>query len=133
MKQLKALVLAAATLVMSQAFAALDEEKIINNIKPVGEVCVGAECGAAPVAAASGPRSGEAVYNAACTACHGPGILGAPKNGDIAAWDDRFAKGADATLQNAINGINAMPPKGNCADCSDDELMAAINYMAGRE
>ena len=49
-----------------------------------------------------------------------------------ATADDRLAKGMDATLQNAINGINAMPPKGTCANCSDDELMAAIKYMSGR-
>tara|TARA_Y100001970_G_scaffold243370_1_gene308555 strand:- start:54 stop:455 length:402 start_codon:yes stop_codon:yes gene_type:complete len=132
-KQLKALILAAATLIMAQAHAATDAQadKIAERIKPVGEVCVGAECGGAAVAAAE-PRSGEEVYNGACTACHGSGLLGAPKTGDKAAWDDRLAKGMDATLQNAINGINAMPPKGTCANCSDDELMAAIKYMSGR-
>jgi cytochrome c5 len=31
--------------------------------------------------------------------------------------------------QNAINGINAMPPRGTCADCSDDEIKAAIEHM----
>ena len=133
MKQLKALILAAATLIMAQAHAATDAQadKIAERIKPVGEVCVGAECGGAAVAAAE-PRSGEEVYNGACTACHGSGLLGAPKTGDKAAWDDRLAKGMDATLQNAIHGLNAMPPKGNCVNCSDDELMAAIKYMSGR-
>lgn len=133
MKQLKALIMAAATLVMAQAYAATDAqaEKIAERIKPVGEVCVGAECGGAAVAAAE-PRSGEEVYGAACSACHGAGILGAPKNGDKAAWDERLAKGLDATLKNAISGINAMPPKGNCANCSDDELLAAIKFMSGR-
>ena len=32
---------------------------------------------------------------------------------------------------NAISGINAMPPKGTCADCSDDELREAIVKMSG--
>lgn len=134
MKQLKALILAAATLVAAQAWAADDAQadKIRDRIKPVGTVCVGAECGGAAVVAAAEPRSGEQVYNSACMACHAVGVLGAPKNGDKAAWDDRLAKGLDATLQNAINGINAMPPKGNCLNCSDDELMAAIKFMSGR-
>lgn len=134
MKQLKALILAAATVIAAQAYAAADsqEDKIRERIKPVGEVCVGAECGGAVVAAA-GPRSGEEVYGAACGACHTAGILGAPKNGDTAAWDERLAKGMDETWQNAINGINSMPPKGNCMNCSDDEILAAIKYMAGRE
>src|SRR5690606_41775601 len=75
---------------------------------------------------------GEAVYNTACMACHAVGVLGAPKKGDKAAWDDKLAKGLDASLQNAINGINAMPPKGNCLNCSDDELLAAIKFMSGQ-
>ncbi|WP_419812261.1 c-type cytochrome [Bacterioplanoides sp.] len=133
MKQLKALILAAAALVAAQTFANTDaqNDKIRERIKPVGEVCVGADCGGA-VVAASGPRSGEEVYNTACGACHGAGILGAPKNGDKAAWDDRLSKGMDQTLANAINGINAMPPKGNCATCSDDEILGAIKFMSGR-
>lgn len=133
MKQLKALILAAATLVMAQAYAATDVqvEKIRERIAPVGEVCVGAECGGLAVVAGE-PRTGEEVYNTACTACHGAGILGAPKNGDKAAWDERLAKGMDATLKNALDGINAMPPMGNCATCSDDEILNAIKYMAGR-
>ena len=133
MKQLKALILAAATLLMAQAHAATDaqNDKIAERIKPVGTVCVGVECGGAAVAPAE-PRSGEQVYASACTACHGMGVLGAPKTGDTAAWDERLAKGMDATLKNALNGLNAMPPKGNCVNCSDDEILAAIKYMSGR-
>ena len=77
-------------------------------------------------------KLGEEVFNTACTACHTAGILGAPKKGDKAAWDDRLAKGMDATLANALNGLNAMPPKGNCATCSDDEILNAIKFMSGR-
>ncbi|QQD22620.1 cytochrome c5 family protein [Venatoribacter cucullus] len=134
MKQLKALILAAATLVAAQAWAADDAQadKIRDRIKPVGTVCVGADCGGAAVTAAAEPRSGEQVYNTACMACHAVGVLDAPKKGDKAAWDDKLAKGLDASLQNAIKGINAMPPKGNCLNCSDDELLAAIKFMSGR-
>ncbi|MAY14874.1 MAG: cytochrome c5 family protein [Oceanospirillaceae bacterium] len=118
---------------MAQAHAATDaqNDKIAERIKPVGTVCVGAECGGAAVAPAE-PRSGEEVFGAACTACHSMGVLGAPKKGDKAAWDERLAKGMDKTLQNALHGLNAMPPKGNCANCSDDEILAAIKYMSGR-
>ena len=135
MNHLKALIVAAATLLASQAFAAAEtnEDKIKARIAPVGEVCVGAECGGAVVAANAGPRSGEDVYGAACIACHGAGVLGAPKKGDIAAWDARLEKGMNITLKNAINGINSMPPKGNCLDCSEDEILAAIKFMSGRE
>ena len=131
MKRFNALILAVTTLFMAQANADLDAQaaKIQERIKPVGEVCVGAECGGVAVVA-SEPRSGEDVYGAACSACHNTGILNAPKKGDKAAWDTRLAKGLDVTLSNAIKGINAMPPKGNCATCSDDEILNAIKYMA---
>jgi cytochrome c5 len=59
--------------------------------------------------------------------------LGAPKIGDTPAWKARADKegGVDAILKTAIAGINAMPPKGTCADCTDDELRAAIVKMSG--
>ena len=104
--------------------------KIEENIRPVGQVNVGSvPVTAAAPAAAAGPRSGDAVYNASCLACHSTGAAGAPKLGDGAAWGPRAAKGMDALLSTAINGINAMPPKGTCAACSDEELKAAIEYM----
>lgn len=133
MKQLQAMILAVAALVMGQAHAETDTnaEQIRERIKPVAEVCVqGDDCGGPAVAASSGPRSGEAVYNATCTSCHTAGIAGAPKKGDKAAWDARLAKGLDKTLEVAKKGLNAMPAMGLCSDCSDDELTAAIKFMA---
>ena len=98
-----------------------------ENIKPVGSVVVAGESSAG--AASAGPRSGADVYNGVCMACHGTGAAGAPKMGDKAAWQPRFAQGMDTLLNHAVNGIRAMPPKGTCADCSDDELRGAIAHM----
>lgn len=116
------------------AQAAMNDE-IAERIKPVGEVCVqGQECpgvGAVAAAASSGPRSGEEVTAKFCNACHGAGILGAPKVGDTAAWQARATNGIDGLLAHAISGLNAMPPKGTCGDCSDEELKAAIEHMSG--
>ena len=68
-----------------------------------------------------------------CDACHGTGLLGAPKIGDAADWGKRAKEqgGVDGLLAKAITGINAMPPKGTCSDCSDDELKGAIEKMSG--
>ena len=74
-------------------------------------------------------RSGQEIYNSKCTVCHAAGIAGAPKFGDAAAWAPRIEKGMDSLLATAKTGLNAMPPKGTCMDCSDDELKAAISYM----
>lgn len=117
---------------------AATDEAIAERLKPVGSVCIqGEECaaaGAGAAAAAGGAaRSGSDVYGKFCTACHGSGLLNAPKTGDTATWSARAdaAGGLDGLLKHAINGINAMPPKGTCGDCSDDELKAAIEHMSG--
>ncbi len=127
-KLMTSMMVLALSAVVSVATASTIEERIA----PVGSVCVqGTECAAAGKAAAasSGPRSGADVYNTYCAACHGTGAMGAPKSGDKGAWKDRLAKGFNKTLANAINGINLMPAKGTCGDCSDKEIGNAIKHM----
>ena len=72
---------------------------------------------------------GQETYQASCQACHATGAAGAPKLGDKEAWAPRIATGIDAMLAVAISGKGAMPPKGACMACTDDELKAAIEYM----
>lgn len=72
---------------------------------------------------------GEMIYNSYCLACHTMGIAGAPKLGDESAWKPRIEKGSDALLSSVKNGLTAMPPKGACANCSDDQLNMAIEYI----
>lgn len=109
------------------------EDEIRARIAPVGDVCVqGEDCGqaAAPAeTASSGPRSGSEVYNAACMACHGTGAAGAPKKGDAAAWGSRIDQGLETLVSHALNGFNAMPAKGGCSSCSDEEIENAVKYM----
>jgi cytochrome c5 len=84
-----------------------------------------------PVAAA---LSGPQVYNAACLACHGAGIGGAPILGDTAAWGPRIEQGIDVLKDHAINGytgsVGFMPAKGGRVDLSDEEVAAAVDYIA---
>jgi len=122
------------------------EELVLENIQPVGQVYIAGQNepegtiaaevvvadGAAGDAAAAEPKSGEQVYNGSCMACHGTGAAGAPKTGDAGAWAPRIATGMDKLLSNAINGLNAMPPKGLCMSCSDTELQAAVEYMVSQ-
>jgi len=79
--------------------------------------------------AAGDPAAGEAIYNKTCKLCHASGMMSAPKLGDTAAWAPRIAKGEDALLASAISGLNKMPARGTCKDCSDDDLRNAIAYM----
>ena len=68
--------------------------------------------------------------NQACAACHVSGVAGAPKSHDVAAWESRMSKGMDALVASVENGLNAMPPTGLCADCTDEEYQELITYMA---
>ena len=38
-------------------------------------------------------------------------------------------KGMEAVMANVITGLTAMPPRGLCFDCSDDDLLALVEYM----
>ncbi len=69
-------------------------------------------------------------YNKSCAVCHNTGAANAPKTGDAEAWAPRMAKGMDTLLLSVNKGLNAMPPKGMCFDCTDDEYKALISYMA---
>ena len=96
----------------------------------------GKECKGMEVAASAGggdAKTPDSVIAKHCNACHGTGLLGAPKIGDAAAWGERAKKegGLDGLLAKAISGVNAMPPKGTCADCSDGDLKGAIQKMSG--
>ncbi len=71
----------------------------------------------------------ERVYMQSCWACHNSGAAGAPKVGTAADWAPRIEKGMDTLLANAISGINAMPAKGLCFTCTDDDLKDLIQYM----
>jgi cytochrome c5 len=132
-KIMTSMMVLALSALFSVAHANTNDAKIAERIAPVGSVCIeGTECAAAGkvAAVASGPRSGSDVYGTYCVACHGTGAMGAPKLGDSAVWKSRLAKGFDTTLSNAINGLNMMPPKGTCSDCSDAEISNAIKHMS---
>ncbi|MBQ4850139.1 cytochrome c5 family protein [Pseudoalteromonas sp. MMG012] len=129
MKKLSAALLLLSTAAIAQPYDnALTEEAIKKRLAPVGSVYL---AGAAPAEVIpSGPRSGEQVYQASCFACHGTGALGAPKTPDD--WATRLTKGREVLIDHAINGFNAMPPRGTCMDCSDDEITAAIDFMTAK-
>ena len=75
-------------------------------------------------------RPAEEIYTKTCSLCHAAAVAGAPKTHDPAAWKPRLdAKGMDGLLQSVHNGLNAMPPKGMCMDCTDSEYKALIEFM----
>ncbi|MFT5887420.1 MAG: cytochrome c5 [Zhongshania sp.] len=123
-------------LVCMSAWALTDKQRadVEMRIQPVGKVCLQGDnsCGAAMASAGGAAKSGEDIYNTTCVGCHASGAGGAPKVGDVAIWSTRTGKGIDAVYQNAIKGFNnigMMPAKGLCMSCSDEEVMAAVDYM----
>ena len=119
------------------------DSSVDERLRPVGQVRVADSSEAAAPASASAEASasagasgeaasGEAIYTKACVVCHASGAAGAPKLGDKGAWEARVALGMDALLKTAIDGKGAMPPRGTCATCSDDDLRAAIEYMVSK-
>ena len=122
-----ALVLMTTAAIANVAAQEVDNEAIKKRLEPVGQVYL-AGAQAAADTGPKGPRTGEQVYQGACFACHGTGALDAPKKGD-AAWKSRIDQGFDTMLKHAIEGIRNMPARGTCADCSDDEIAAAIKFM----
>ena len=71
-----------------------------------------------------------AKYDKSCKVCHDAGAAGAPKTGDADAWAPRMAKGMEVLVASVNQGLNAMPPKGMCFDCSDEDYAALIEYMS---
>ena len=72
---------------------------------------------------------GLAGYEASCTVCHSSPVMGAPVVGDKDAWAKVLEKGLDKVNHNAINGINAMPPKGGNMDLTESQMHEIIDYM----
>lgn len=75
-------------------------------------------------------RSVDEIYPNTCGVCHGAGVAGAPTAHDATLWQPRFdAKGMDGLMESVHNGLNAMPAKGMCMDCTDTEYKALIEFM----
>ena len=98
----------------------------------------------APVAAAPAPAPaapaapentvGKSIYGKTCSMCHAAGVAGAPKPGDKADWGPRIAQGKDTLYKHALEGFTGnkgmMPARGGAATLGDDEVKAAVDFMA---
>ena len=82
------------------------------------------------------PRSGEAVFQAACANCHSGGFGGffnrAPAIGRKSDWEALAPKGVDGLTATTIAGIGRMAARGGCTTCSDAEIRAAVAFMLER-
>lgn len=101
-------------------------KRIEERIRPMAQVVTDPSVlmKAAASAEARAPYSGKEVVAKVCGACHGSGVLGAPKPG---SWGARKAAlGLEGLVKSAIKGKNAMPARGGDASLSDAEIKAAV-------
>jgi cytochrome c5 len=72
----------------------------------------------------------EERYSKSCAVCHAAGAAGAPKTGNAEEWAPRLEKGMHVLVKSVEEGLNAMPPKGMCFDCSAEDYEAMIVLMS---
>ncbi len=80
-------------------------------------------------------RQGRAIWLETCEACHAHDLAGAPLVTNKTAWAPRLAKGTQALYASALGGLTGpkgthMPPRGGNGKLTDDEVKAAVDYMA---
>lgn len=78
-------------------------------------------------------KRGKQVYVSACIICHQNGEMNAPRIGNGANWYSRLkANGLTGLYRHAINGYNSMPVKGACVTCSDNDIVASVDYLLNK-
>ncbi len=75
-------------------------------------------------------KRGKQVYLNACIICHQNGQMSAPLIGNGANWFLRLkSSGLTGLYRHSIHGYNSMPVKGACVTCSDNDIVAAVDYL----
>lgn len=109
-------------------------EVLMERLSPVGQVQFGGPeevVAEADDEAPAEPRSGSAVYDALCVACHDSGAAGAPVLDATDEWASRLdERGFEGIVESVVNGRGAMPARAGGGDgVSDEELQSAVEYI----
>jgi cytochrome c5 len=75
---------------------------------------------------------GENTYKQVCAACHGSGVLNAPKFGDKTKWAPLIAEGQVTLTAHAYVGVRQMPAKGGNPNMTIVTFSDAVAYMANK-
>lgn len=78
---------------------------------------------------AVGQRDGVTIYLLVCASCHDRNVPGVPQLANRADWTERLQKDLHTLYRNTLTGYNAMPEKGLCEDCTNEELKRAVVFM----
>ena len=79
-------------------------------------------------------ENGKKVFNQSCTTCHLYGTAGATILKDKKSWEKLLIdRNKEDIYLNVLNGFigekGPMPQKGACLDCSNIDLLDAIEYI----
>src|SRR5690625_3790333 len=112
------------------------EQRIVDTYKRACTVCHQAGVAGAPKLGDGGDWQQRTVATSrrACTGCPQAGVAAAPTIGDEEHWQKLLdEKGMAPMVESVRNGLSAMPSRGMCFDCSDDDYKARIQYMQNPE
>ncbi|KTD66512.1 cytochrome c5 [Legionella santicrucis] len=105
------------------------QQEIQLRIQPVGQVSVQKKT-KADNKTTSDEEPGQEIYERYCVVCHKDGLAGAPRFRNEQDWKLRLTgRKLDDLVASSLKGLNAMPAKGTCIKCNEDDLKAAISYM----
>ncbi len=109
------------------------QHEVQLRIQPVGQVSVQRQAKLDNKATrddASQETAGREIYEHHCVVCHKDGLAGAPRFKNEQDWKPRLAgRKLDDLVASSLKGLNAMPAKGTCIKCNEDDLKAVISYM----
>ncbi len=78
------------------------------------------------------PHAGEKIFKEFCSACHAsqPKIdIHAPRINNKVVWHALGQLGLPALVKITATGVGAMPARGGCFECSDEQLSEAVEYI----
>ncbi|MBN9230172.1 MAG: cytochrome c5 family protein [Legionella sp. 40-6] len=111
---------------LSYAINESEHENMLERLQPVGNVYLAQNTEKTVVK----KSKGQEIYEQHCIVCHNDGLAGAPKFRNAQDWKSRLAeKKLNELVASAVKGLNAMPAKGTCIECSEEDLKAALTYM----
>ena len=76
---------------------------------------------------------GKNVLENTCQSCHTGGfkgwMTGAPEIGDWDDWEEYFEKDLSVLVANVNEGTKGHAIKGECEECTEEQVKAAIEYI----
>jgi cytochrome c5 len=78
-------------------------------------------------------KKGRSIYKDYCSQCHETGSGGSPRVTDKKNWAKRLTQPEDTLINHAYQGYRLMPPRGNCYDCTREDIANAFAYMREKE